>query len=143
MATEILVNDGGAPARIIPMKAGEAITAGDALGVTHVASGDVTVNQLEQSDTSAFFVGVALTDAASGAICNVVTGRGVICRINTDDVNGGVVLMPHASTGGLLIAYVAAASGDNKGFDGTPIAITMEDGALGGGAAGLIKCMIL
>ena len=32
---------------------GEALTAGDALGVTHVASGDVTVNQLEQSDTSA------------------------------------------------------------------------------------------
>jgi hypothetical protein len=143
MATEILVNDGGAPARIIKFKAGEALTAGDALGVTHVASGDVTVNQLEQSDTSAFFVGVALTDCDSGDTASVITGRGVVCRINCDDVNGGSVLMPHASTGGLLIAYVAAASGDNKGFDGTPVAITLEDGALGGGAAGLVKCMIL
>ena len=33
MATEILVNDGGAPARILPFNAGEAITAGDALSI--------------------------------------------------------------------------------------------------------------
>ena len=142
MATEILVNDGGAPARIMPFEAAEAITAGDALQLIHVANADCTVGQAESGDTSGMFIGVALTDAASGAICNVVTGRGVICRINCDDVNGGLPLMPHASTGGLLIAYVAAASGSNKGFDGTPCAVTLEDGA-GGVAAGLVKCMIL
>ena len=141
MATEILVNDGGAPARILPFKAGEALTAGDALGITHVASGDVTVNQLEQSDTSATFIGVDLTDCASGEMASVITGRGVIVRINCADVNGGVMLMPHASTGGLLIAYSQGT--DAKGFDSTPCAITLEDGALGGGAAGLVKCMIL
>jgi len=141
MATEILVNDGGAPARILPFKAGEALTAGDALGITHVATGDVTVNQLEQSDTSATFIGVALTDCASGEMASVVTGRGVIVRINCADVNGGVMLMPHASTGGQLIAYSQGT--DAKGFDSTPCAITLEDGALAGGAAGLVKCLIL
>ena len=129
MATEILVNDGGAPARILPFKAGEALTAGDALGITHVASGDVTVNQLEQSDTSATFIGVALTDCASGEMASVITGRGVIVRINCADVNGGVMLMPHASTGGQLIAYSQGT--DAKGFDSTPCAITLEDVAAG------------
>jgi hypothetical protein len=84
-------------------------------------------------------VGVALTDAALGDVCNVVSGRGVIVRINTDDVAGAQLLMPHASTGGLLVAYVAAAGGSSKGFDNTPCAVTMENN----GAAGLTKCMIL
>ncbi len=42
MATEILVNDGGAPARIIPFVAVEAITAGDALGLTAEGSGNAS-----------------------------------------------------------------------------------------------------
>ena len=138
MATEVLVNDGGAPCRIIPIIASEAITAGDACGLLETSSGnDAKVCQLEQSDTSATFIGVALTDAASGAVCNVVTGRGVVVRINTDNVNGGVMLMPHASTGGLLIAYSQGT--DAKGFDSTPCAITMENNT----GAGLTKCMIL
>jgi hypothetical protein len=41
MATEILVNDGGAPARILPYLAGEAITAGQA--VMSSAAADLTV----------------------------------------------------------------------------------------------------
>jgi len=139
MATEILVNDGGAPARIIRFEAGEALTAGDALQLTHVGSGDATVTQAESGDTSGMFIGVALTDCANGAVASVITGRGVICRINCADVNGGIPLMPHASTGGQLISYVAAASGSNKGFDGTPCAVTVEHL----GAAGLAKCMIL
>ena len=36
MATEILVNDGGAPARIMPFVTDEAITAGDAVQLIHV-----------------------------------------------------------------------------------------------------------
>ena len=143
MATEILVNDGGAPARIIRFTANEALTAGDALQFVHVGSGDVKVEQAESGDTSGMFIGVALTDCASGAVASVITGRGVICRINCADVNGGIPLMPHASTGGQLISYVAAASGSNKGFDGTPCAVTVEDGALAGGGAGLVKCLIL
>ena len=141
MATEILVNDGGAPARIIPLIANEAITAGDALGVIETSSGnDVKAVQLEQAEaTNAMMVGVALTDAAADTVCNVVTGRGVIVRINVDNVDGAIPLMPHATTGGLLIQYVAAASGSNKGFDGTPCAVTMENNT----GAGLTKCMIL
>ena len=39
MATEILLNDGGAPARILPFVAGEDVTAGNALTVN--TSGEV------------------------------------------------------------------------------------------------------
>ena len=137
MATEILVNDGGAPARIIPIKAGEAVAAGDALGVTHVASGDVTCNKLDSADTSKIFAGVALTDTVSGGICNMITGRGVICRIQCVDVNGGIGLMAHTVDGSLTTFA------DGTGDFNHPVALAMEDGALGAGGAGLIKCLIL
>ena len=77
MAKEVLVNDGGAPARILPFEAGEAISAGEPVQV-HT---DGTV-----IDTTANFMmpGIALTDAASGAVCNVVTGSGVIVRALCD-----------------------------------------------------------
>ena len=73
MAKEILVNDGGAPARILPLVADEAITAGWPLQVT--AAGKV-----EGTTTNFASCGFALTDAADGAVCNVVTGSGIIIR---------------------------------------------------------------
>jgi len=138
MATEILVNDGGAPARIIRFKAGEALTAGDAVAALHVASGDCTVVLADSSEaTNLSFVGVALTDCDNGDIASVVTGRGVICRINCTDVNGGI-LVAVGNTGGQLEVY-----SDGTDLTDNPVAVTLEDGALGGGAAGLIKCLIL
>jgi hypothetical protein len=133
MATEILVNDGGAPARIIPIIANEAITAGDAIGLVHVASGNAKAIQLDSADTSVFFVGVALADAAADAVCNVVTGRGVVCMINAADVNGGVGLMA-STTDGQLTTYA-----DGTELYRDPVALTLEDN----GAAGLTKCLIL
>ena len=138
MATEILVNDGGAPARIIRFKAGEALTAGDAVAALHVASGDCTVVLADSSEaTNLSFVGVALTDCDNGDIASVVTGRGVICRINCTDVNGGLMVAV-GNTGGQLEVY-----SDGTDLTDNPVAVTLEDGALGGGAAGLIKCLIL
>ena len=61
MATEILVNDGGAPARIIPFTAGSAITAGYALQM----GADAEVDTIAAAD-NVMPVGVAFTDAASG-----------------------------------------------------------------------------
>tara|TARA_R110002020_G_scaffold72893_1_gene187234 strand:+ start:99 stop:479 length:381 start_codon:yes stop_codon:yes gene_type:complete len=80
MATEILINDGGAPARIIPLQIHAAVAAGDPLQI-HNSSG---VGKVKPAATSgAACVGVALT-AASGLdnMCNVITGAGVVCNVN-------------------------------------------------------------
>ena len=61
----------------LPYLAGEAITAGEA--VMSSAAADLTVLKA----TAAKFVplGFALTDAASGDICSVITGKGVILNV--------------------------------------------------------------
>jgi hypothetical protein len=109
MASEILVNDGGAPCRIIPMV--------------------VAVANVSEKN----FLGVALTDANVGEVCNVVTGRGVVVRINCADVNGGVALMAGDTAGRLKTMA------DGTGIFNHPVAITLEDN----GAAGLTKCLTI
>lgn len=80
MASEILVNDGGAPARILPFVASAAITAGDFLEL-HT---DGKVRPLTLVTSKA--LGVALTDApAAGDMVNVISGSGVIVRVRQDD----------------------------------------------------------
>jgi len=74
MATEILVNDGGAPARILPFVAGEAITAGWPVQVK-------SDGKIEGTTTNFASVGFALNDAAAANDrVNVITGSGVILR---------------------------------------------------------------
>ena len=73
MATEILVNDGGAPARILPFTAGATISGGHIVamesdGEVDPATGTAALNTL----------GFALTNVDSGSIASVVTGKGVI-----------------------------------------------------------------
>jgi hypothetical protein len=75
MATEVLVNDGGAPSRILPFTAGSTISAGRM--VTLATDGEV-----DQSGTDAHnAIGVAMVDATSGNILPVVTGKGVILNV--------------------------------------------------------------
>jgi len=72
MATEIIINDGGAPARILPFIAGETIAAGDYVGMESTGKiGPIDVS-------GARGLGVSLTAATSGDVVNVVTGKGVI-----------------------------------------------------------------
>ena len=78
MATEVLINDGGAPARILPFIANETIAAGDALSID-TGNGQAAFPAASGSN----IVGVALTAATSGNLVNVVTGRGVILKVNT------------------------------------------------------------
>ena len=128
MATEILVNDGGAPARIIPFVAAAAISAGEALKVD--TAGKVAL----ATHGTAPIVGIALTDAASGALCNVVTGRGVVVRIMCKDENAGVPMMVDTSgTAGCLDA-------DGGGNTDIAVAITLENN---GGDDELTKCLLL
>jgi len=74
MATEIIVNDGGAPARIIPFIADETIAAGDYCNM--ISSGEVQPCQASGN----VGLGVALTAATSGNIVNMVTGKGVVLK---------------------------------------------------------------
>ena len=130
MATEILINDGGAPARILPYTTAEAITAGDACSLN--TNG---LLQKADSDDTGFdfaYVGVALTDAASGAVASVVTGVGVILNINCDDVGAGVALMMGATEGRLTTATNGAGAPKCQ-------AVTLENNS----AAGLTKCQTL
>ena len=135
MATEVLINDGGAPARIIPYIAGSTISAGDPLQVA--ADGEVDVC----FTTSGSLLGVALTAATSGAIANVITGRGVVLNVLTSGGAGtanevipvGATLVPDAR--GFLVSGVAHTS-----YPAWGVAIALEDG--NDGTATLLKCQV-
>jgi|TARA_R110001583_G_scaffold35715_1_gene118551 hypothetical protein len=128
MAEDILINDGGAPARILPFEAGAAITAGDVLSIN-------TSGQVVKADTDLaaghieYMVGVSLTDTASGDICNVITGKGIILRVNCADVTAGKALKVGATAGQLAATTVL----------GTTCAVCLEDT----GAAGLHRVLII
>ena len=84
MATEILVNDGGAPARIIPLTAGAALS-----GSTKT-------------------IGYALVDAASGTTASVITGRGVVLNAyGTGTIASGASCEVDAADG-ILVAGTTA-----------------------------------
>ena len=135
MATEILVNDGGAPARILPYLAGEAITAGQA--VMSSAAADLTVLKA----TAAKFVplGFALTDAASGEMCSVITGKGVILNVQCLPTTAGFPQMIGAVAGQLAKATAAGGTG--------PVAIPLkalnDDLGTGPANAGLWRCQTI
>ena len=78
VTTSVLANDGGAPARIINFIAAEAITAGTAMEID--GNGKV-----KMADTANILVaGWALTDAAAGDLCSVITGSGLILYVHLD-----------------------------------------------------------
>ena len=133
MATEILVNDGGAPARILPYIAAEAISAGEACSID--ANGKVQLADSGDSGGQAFaYAGIALTDAASGAVCSLITGVGVILNIQTADVVAGTALMMGTTPGQLLAATNATTK---------PKAQAVCLAAATASGAGLHKCQTL
>ena len=103
MATEILLNDGGAPARILPFTANGAITGGYVVqpGTTE---GDVQV----AADGSVITIGVALTDAADNGPANIITGHGVILNIYATGATTAADLMTVSATTGVLETGTAA-----------------------------------
>jgi|18_taG_2_1085343.scaffolds.fasta_scaffold129110_1 predicted transcriptional regulator len=125
MGTEILVNDGGAPARMIAFIAAEDITAGDAVSID--ADGKAV-----KADTDLFsgelmyMAGPALTDASSGDEVSVITGKGIICNVNTDGTNAGKGLKISSTPGQLTESTYAA-----DAFS-TVCAIALDDTAISG-----------
>ena len=124
----ILVNDGGAPARIINFLAGEAISAGEVLKSSTAAN----MTALLATDDEHPVIGVALADAASGDLVSVVSGRGVVLYILCTDETAGINLMVDGTAGQLDEWSNSTAS--NK-----IVAVTVENNS----AAGLTKCMLL
>ena len=96
MATEVLVNDGGAPARILPFKAGTAVTGGR--GVPLAADGAVDHSGAHAHNT----IGVALMDAAAGDMVSVVTGKGVILNVACSGTIDEGKLLEVSDTAGVL-----------------------------------------
>ena len=109
MASEILVNDGGAPARILPFVDSAAITARDFLEL-HT---DGKVRPLTSVTDKA--LGVALTDApAANDPVNVITGSGVIVRVRQDDdLTTGNIAMADTGAVGEIKAW-ADSSGNTE-----------------------------
>jgi hypothetical protein len=109
----VLVNDGGAPARIINLEAAEAITAGMCLEVN--SSGKVLGSDIDNQ----LVAGFALTDAASGDMCSMITGSGVVLNVHLDgttDIDVGVNLK--IGEDGALMKRATV--------DDTPVAIALE-----------------
>ena len=130
MATEILINDGGAPARILPFTAGQAISAGDVLsvntsGAVVKADTDLGAGHIE------YMCGVAFTDAADGAECSVISGKGIIVNCNVAGSLTAGKALKVGNTAGQLKANVLL---------GDTCAVLLESSAAG---AGLYKTLII
>ena len=127
MATEILINDGGAPSRILPFVANADISAGEVVKASSTA-GRVDLATV----ATAPVLGVSLTDAASGSMCNVISGRGIIVNIYCMDEAAGVNLMVDG-TAGQLDEWSASPLSNQV------VACTLEDNS---GDGVLTKCML-
>jgi len=129
MATEVLVNDGGAPARILPFTAGSAITAGRAVEM----DGDGAIDHAGVDAHNV--IGIALTDAAANDIASVVTGKGVIlnCAVS-GTMDEGKLLDVH--TAGILVTGTDA----TIAASGTTVAVCLETGS--GTGVRLVKCLM-
>ena len=121
MATEILVNDGGAPARILPFEAGAAITAGDVLEVH--TDGKVRPATSDEEPIA----GVAMVAAAAGDMCSVISGSGIIVRVvQNANLAAGALVMVDTSNVGEVKAHSGTAFATK-----IAIGITLEDVAAG------------
>jgi len=106
----ILVNDGGAPARIINFTAAAAISAGEALKID--SAGEVAL--ATASDLP--IAGYALTDAAIDEKVSVITGKGIVLYAMTTVVAQGNILSVGGTAGALDAAVVSGteeAAGDH------------------------------
>ena len=130
MATEVLVNDGGAPARILPFTAGSAITAGRAVTM---AANDGAIDHAGVDAHNV--IGIALTDASANDIASVVTGKGVIlnCAVS-GTMDEGKLLDVH--TAGILVTGTDA----TIAASGTTVAVCLETGS--GTGVRLVKCLM-
>ena len=125
----ILVNDGGAPARIMNFVAAADTSAGETLTID--AAGKVAL----MANNNLPLAGVALTDASAGDLCSVITGSGVqlyvMCHAS---VSRGANLMTDEAVAGSLKTWAVHADGTDMA-----VAIALEDSPA---AIGLTKVLV-
>tara|TARA_R110000824_G_scaffold2712_1_gene12467 strand:- start:1756 stop:2160 length:405 start_codon:yes stop_codon:yes gene_type:complete len=102
----ILVNDGGAPGRIMNFNADATIYAGDTIELT--ATG---CKAADEGDLQA--AGVALVDAAADEPCSVITGSGLMLNAAVDGSGTPAAIGSVLGIGenGTLIVVAAGAAG--------------------------------
>jgi hypothetical protein len=127
MATEVLVNDGGAPARILPYTAGSALTAGRV--VTMATDGEID----HAASGATYVLGAAFVDANSGNTASVITGRGVVLQLS---VSGNVAISP-----GTTLDVANAGAGILQSGTSNKVAVALE--SVTSGSVSTIKCQII
>jgi hypothetical protein len=101
----ILVNDGGAPARIIKVgNAAADIDAGTLVGLT---SGGLVVAENVALPANSESIGVLFVDATSGDPASVLTGSGIICFLKATGAVAKGDPLSHDASGLAKLAIVA------------------------------------
>ena len=117
MAAEVIVNDGGAPARILPFVSAATGSAGDPIVLD-------TAGKTAACQAGFQVAGVLLTDVdAVGDLANVVMGHGCILKVKCKaDVTVGELLMSGAAR------LDGAANDANAGDSDEVVAVCLEAG---------------
>ena len=126
MATEILINDGGAPARILPFMAAVAVTAGDCVNIT--SAGKVTPAHTGlATGFKEYILGYALTTVSADELCSVITGKGVMLKANcAADMLTGKGGHISAVAGQLALSIVLAAHAGVVSTDPDPAVLGLK-----------------
>jgi len=113
----VLVNDGGAPARIMNFECATALTAGMAVGI------DTAGKAIPMATADEYPAGYALVDCAVGDFASVITGSGVMLYVHIDggsvDIVTGDALECSTVAGALQKLNTAS-------DDSVPVAIALE-----------------
>jgi len=102
----ILVNDGGAPARI--MKVGNAGADLDAGTIVELNSSGAVIAASEDLPSLLHAIGVLFVDATSGDPASVMTGSGLICFLKATGTIGAGNNLSHDNAGLAKNAGIAA-----------------------------------
>ena len=142
MATEILVNDGGAPARIMNLgNANAAIEAGMFVDIN--SSGKIIANTEDQEASSSgqkVSLGVLLVDAAAGAPTSIITGKGVVCNVQAAEALSTVGTEVTVDDAGKV---EASADMDAHRAVGITLAASFSGTDSGGTATTFVKVLLL
>jgi len=148
VTSAVLVNDGGAPARIMNFLAAEAITAGLCLEIITSAVGPKV--QMHDSPDSAV-AGFALADAAAGDMCSVITGKGIQLNVHVDGGTTNIAIgddLEVITGGALAVAGAAVNTDDLRIVCAVALEATTETAAnhllsSSGGGVQLFKVLVL
>ena len=141
MATEILLNDGGAPARIMNLgNANAAIEAGMFVEIN--SSGLILADTDDQEASTSgqkTSLGVLLVDAASGGPTSVVTGKGVVCNVQAAEA----ITCAHELTVDNAGKVEPTADADSHRVVGKALAASFNGTDSGGNTTVFVKALLI